>query len=237
MPQLSSHPVICATSVSFSFGEGIARQKVLANVSFKMMEHQIIVISGPSGSGKTTLLTLIGGLRSLRHGSLVVLEREANGATAGELLQLRRNIGFIFQGHNLLSFLTVRQNVALALELIDDRPRSNDDLRVAEIIDSVGLSHKIDSFPEDLSGGQKQRVAIARALINCPRLILADEPTASLDSKSAKEVVNLLKTLAVEHGTAVLLVTHDQKLFDIADRVMQLEDGQLQEEARLCFEH
>lgn len=223
--------VISAKNVSYSFGEGIARQKVLDNISFAMKEHEIVLLSGPSGSGKTTLLNLVGGLRSMKHGSLVVLGKETCGANALGLLSLRRDIGFIFQAHNLLSFLTVRDNVALALELNTAR-HPNDNARVEQTIESVGLAHKIDSYPEDLSGGQKQRVAIARALINQPRLILADEPTASLDSKSAKEVTGLLRALAVEQGTAVLLVTHDHKLFEIADRLMELSEGHLVEETR-----
>lgn len=209
------------------FGEGTLRKAVLSDINLQIREGEIVILTGPSGSGKTTLLTLIGGLRSACEGNLEVLGNQLVGADIGQLVNLRRQIGFVFQAHNLLKFLSVGQNVAMSAELKDRLSDSEVRRRVSEVVSAVGLADHTNKFPDQLSGGQKQRVAIARALVNEPRLILADEPTAALDSKSGRDVVNLLNDLAKRKGSTILLVTHDNRILDIADRIVRMEDGVL----------
>jgi putative ABC transport system ATP-binding protein len=188
---------------------------------------EIVIMTGPSGSGKTTLLTLMGGLRSTQEGSLQVLGQELRNAPKQTMVQLRRNIGYIFQSHNLLSFLTAHQNVRLSLELHKAMLDRGLDRKATDILERVGLGHRLDYYPDSLSGGQKQRVAIARALVTHPKIILADEPTAALDKQSGRDVVEIMHQLAKAQGCAILLVTHDHRILDIADRTLHLEDGRL----------
>jgi putative ABC transport system ATP-binding protein len=220
-------PTISARDIDFSFGEGELRKQILFRVSFDIQPGEIILLTGPSGSGKTTLLTLIGGLRAMQSGSLKLFGREMSGMSQREFVDVRRRIGFIFQQHNLLGFLSARQNVMMSLQL-NSKILPSDRSRIAmDMLGLVGLSDRVDYEPARLSGGQKQRVAIARALVNRPELILADEPTAALDSVNGREVVNLLKRLAREQGCPVLMVTHDPRVLDVADRVLSMEDGRL----------
>jgi putative ABC transport system ATP-binding protein len=213
--------------VNHYFGEGSLRKQILFEVSDEIESGQIVIITGPSGSGKTTLITLIGALRSTQEGSLQVLGRELRGASARELNEVRKEIGFIFQAHNLLASLTACQNVEMSA-LIDPKiSRAEAARRSREILEQVGLAHRVDHYPSQLSGGEKQRVAIARALVRAPRIILADEPTASLDKKSGRDVVDLMHDLAKRQGVTVLLVTHDNRILDVADRIIHLEDGRL----------
>jgi putative ABC transport system ATP-binding protein len=184
-------------------------------------------MTGPSGSGKTTLLTLVGGLRSVQFGSLQVLGQELYGATAKQLTQARRHHGYIFQAHNLHGSLTALENVRMGLELHPNFSISEMQARSAAMLEQVGLGDRLNYYPDDLSGGQKQRVAIARALVSHPKIVLADEPTAALDSKSGRDVVNLMQALAKEQGCTILLVTHDNRILDIADRIVDMEDGRL----------
>lgn len=210
-----------------AFGEGTLRRPVLRNLSLSVEPGEIVLLTGPSGSGKTTLLTLIGALRAIQEGSCTVLGQELNGATEAERVRLRQRIGFIFQHHNLLGFLSAAQNVAMALELdtsLDDAERHR---RATAILEAVGLADYIDARPSRLSGGQRQRVAVARALVHGPGLILADEPTAALDRQSGQEVVRLMRDLAKRDGMPILLVTHDPRILDIADRVIAMEDGRI----------
>lgn len=211
----------------YAFGEGTLRRPVLRNLSLSVEPGEIVLLTGPSGSGKTTLLTLIGALRAIQEGSCTVLGQELNGATEAARVQLRRRIGFIFQHHNLLGFLSAAQNVAMALELdtaLDDAERHR---KAAAILEAVGLAEYVDARPSRLSGGQRQRVAVARALVHEPGLILADEPTAALDRQSGQEVVHLMRDLAKRDGMPILLVTHDPRILDIADRVIAMEDGRI----------
>lgn len=227
-PTNGSIPVIHARGVQFAFGTGELRKQILFDIDLEIMPGEIVLLTGPSGSGKTTLLTLLGALRQVDDGELSVLGRELHKATATELVNVRREIGFIFQQHNLLEFLTARQNVELLFQLqplVDDREVRR---RCEEMLTSVGLGDRLDYHPSKLSGGQKQRVAIARALAPGPKLILADEPTAALDSQSGREVVSLLHNLAREGGCPVLMVTHDNRVLDIADRIVNIEDGRIQ---------
>jgi putative ABC transport system ATP-binding protein len=200
---------------------------MLFGIDLSIDPGEIVIMTGPSGSGKTTLLTLMGALRSAQEGSLKVLGHELRNATPSSLLSVRRSIGYIFQAHNLIDSLTALENVEMSLDLLDLGSRERR-ARAVEAMAAVGLSDRMHHHPDQMSGGQKQRVAIARALAPKPRLILADEPTASLDKQSGREVVDLMNRLAREKGTSVLLVTHDNRILDIADRIVNLEDGRLQ---------
>lgn len=220
-------PVISIRNLDHYFGQGSLRKQVLFNINLEIQPGEIILLTGPSGSGKTTLLTLVGGLRSPEFGSLQVLKRELCGASTQELVRSRRDNGYIFQGHNLHGSLTALQNVRMALELHKDITPEQIQDRSAVILEQVGLGNYLDYYPDQLSGGQKQRVAIARALVSHPPLVLADEPTAALDSQSGRDVVNLMHKLAKEQGSTILMVTHDHRILDIADRIVQMEDGKL----------
>jgi len=213
--------------LSHYYGSGSLRKQILFDLDLHIDKGQIVILSGPSGCGKTTLLTLIGGLRSVQQGSLKVLGEELRGSSKGKLQKLRRQIGFIFQAHNLVTFLSAHQNVRMSLELHSEWLRQGADQRAEEILAQVGLADRQHYYPEQLSGGQKQRVAIARALAARPRLILADEPTAALDKQSGREVVDLMRKLSREQETTVLLVTHDPRILDIADQIVEMEDGRL----------
>ncbi len=219
--------IITAQNLSHSFGEGRLQKQVLFEIDLKIQMGEIAILTGPSGSGKTTLLTLLGGLRAAQSGSLQILNQEILGASKQALGKLRRNIGYIFQAHNLLSFLTAKQNVRMALELHGHFLEQDMDAIAAEMLTAVGLGERIDYYPEELSGGQRQRVAIARALASHPKIVLADEPTAALDKKSGRDVVELMQQLAKEQGCTILLVTHDNRILDIADRIIYMEDGRL----------
>jgi putative ABC transport system ATP-binding protein len=213
--------------LDYYFGKNLLRKQILFDINLKIEPQEIVLLTGPSGAGKTTLLTLTGGLRSVRSGSLQVLGQELAFVKQSSLLEVRRHIGYIFQGHNLLEFLTARQNVQMPLEL--NKKISHQDARskAEAMLALVQLGDYLNFYPQQLSGGQKQRVAIARALVNNPKLILADEPTASLDSKTGREVIQLMQKMAKERGTAILMVTHDNRILDIADRIVQMEDGRL----------
>ena len=225
--QLLNQAVISAKHLNHYFGEGDLRKQALYDINLDIHAGEIIIMTGPSGSGKTTLLTLMGGLRSAQEGSLTILGQELNGATKQQLTELRRNIGYIFQAHNLMTFLTAKQNVRMALELHNEYLDRDMDGMASEILNTVGLGHRVDYYADSLSGGQKQRVAIARALISRPKIVLADEPTAALDKKSGRDVVELMQKLAKEQRCTILLVTHDNRILDIADRIVYMEDGRL----------
>lgn len=213
--------------LSHYYGSGTLRKQILFDLNLHLEEGKIVILSGPSGCGKTTLLTLMGGLRSVQQGSLKVMGCQLKGASSHTLRRLRQGIGFIFQAHNLMTFLTAHQNVRMSLELHSQWLRQGADARASEILSEVGLADRIHYLPDQLSGGQKQRVAIARALAARPRLILADEPTAALDKQSGREVVDLMRRLSREQGTTVLLVTHDPRILDVADVIVEMEDGRL----------
>jgi putative ABC transport system ATP-binding protein len=185
-------PVISIQNVNHYYGAGTLRHQILFDVCADIFSGEIVIITGPSGSGKTTLLTLVGALRSVEEGSLKVLDHELRGAGNQEMVGIRENIGFIFQAHNLLEALTACQNVQMALgidsSLSDDEART----RSENALQSVGLGKYLEAHPSKLSGGQRQRVAIARALVRHPKIILADEPTAALDRKTGREVVELI---------------------------------------------
>ncbi|MGV2827348.1 DevA family ABC transporter ATP-binding protein [Myxosarcina sp. GI1(2024)] len=225
--------VITIRHLDHAFGKGELRKPVLFDVNLDIFAGEIVIMTGPSGSGKTTLLTLIGGLRSVQSGSVKVLGRELYGAGKNELVEVRHQIGFIFQSHNLLSCLTVEQNVRMSLRLHRDIAFERRSVMTQDILEAVGLEDKLNFYPGNLSGGQQQRVAIARALVSQPQLVLADEPTAALDSKSGRNVVEIMQQLAKERGCTILLVTHDNRILDIADRIIHMEDGRLARDTAL----
>ena len=225
--ELSTNPVISIKNLDHYFGKGELKKQVLYDINLELERGEIVILTGHSGSGKTTLLTLAGGLRSSQSGSLKILGQETLGANNQQLTQQRKQIGYIFQAHNLLAFLTAKDNVKMSLELHNKYLQDDPDALAISMLKSVGLGERINYYPENLSGGQKQRVAIARALVSHPAIVLADEPTAALDSQSGRDVVNLMQKLAREQGSTILLVTHDNRILDIADRIIHLEDGRL----------
>lgn len=220
-------PVIYIHNLDHYFGKRSLRKQVLFNINLAIQQGEIVILTGPSGSGKTTLLSLIGGLRSVQQGSLKVLNCQLFRASNQKMLKLRRQLGYIFQRHNLVPFLTACQNVQMSLELHQPISRQEVRCRAEAILETVGLRNRIDYYPDQLSEGQKQRVAIARALVTQPRIVLADEPTASLDKNSGRAIVEMMQQLAKQQGCSILLVTHDNRILDIADRLVHMEDGML----------
>ena len=219
-------------ALSHWYGKGSTRRQVLQGVDLQISAGEVVLLTGPSGCGKTTLLTLIGALRKVQEGDVEVFGQQLLGAARGQRQRLRRRIGMIFQGHNLLRCLTAEQNVQMGADLLPNlgyRARRD---QAREWLRSVGLEDELGKLPHDLSGGQKQRVAIARALAAKPQLLLADEPTAALDSGTGREVVELLKRLAREQSCSVLMVTHDPRILDVADRLVRMEDGRLYQTIR-----
>jgi putative ABC transport system ATP-binding protein len=219
-------PVIEIRNLNHHFGIGALRKQVLFDISLDIYPGEIVILTGPSGSGKTTLLTLCGALRSIEDGDVRILGHQLHGAPPADLVRIRQNIGFIFQAHNLIGALTATQNVQMSLGL-HNLTAAESKRRAVAMLGSVGLADRVGYAPDKLSGGQKQRVAIARALVRDPKIILADEPTAALDKKSGREVVDLLQNLAKAQGCTILLVTHDNRILDVADRIVTLEDGRL----------
>ncbi len=221
--------LVAARDVHHAFGEGELRREVLHGISCEIRAREIVLITGPSGSGKTTFLTLIGALRGLQTGSIRLLGQELRDAGPDALVDARRAVGFIFQQHNLLPAFTACENVQLPLAVDPALSAAECRSRALGLLDAVGLAAHAHKRPAQLSGGQRQRVAIARALVRRPRVILADEPTASLDRAAGREAVELLQRLAREEDCALILVTHDQRILRIAGRLLHLEDGTLVE--------
>jgi putative ABC transport system ATP-binding protein len=219
-------PAVNVERLDHHYGEGAARNQVLFDNCITIPPGQLVVMTGPSGAGKTTLLTLIGALRSVQEGRIEVLGRDLSCLAARDLVAVRREIGFIFQMHNLFDALTAFENVKMAMQL------GRDSLQVGrghciELLEQLGLGHRIDYKPRLLSGGERQRVAIARALVNRPRLVLADEPTAALDKDATRIVIDLLKQSTVDYDAAVIMVTHDFRVIECADRLVHMVDGRI----------
>ncbi|QPH52654.1 ATP-binding cassette domain-containing protein [Pontivivens ytuae] len=210
------------------FGAGDARKQAIFDVNVSIARGSLTILMGPSGSGKTTVLTLMGCLRDVQDGSVSLLGSELNGAGEKQQVQLRRRLGFIFQAHNLHDSLTARQNVLMGLQVhgrARDQALENEAAR--HVLELVGLGDRVDYLPANLSGGQKQRVAVARALVGNPEIVFADEPTAALDKESGRNVVEMLKALGRERGTTTVMVTHDNRILELADRIITLEDGRI----------
>ena len=218
---------VVINSLCHSYGKGLMRREILQSLTMKIKVGEVVLLTGPSGCGKTTLLTLIGTLRKVERGDLYVFNEQLRGASRGTRQLIRRKIGMIFQGHNLLRCLTAEQNVQMGSDLLQGFSYHARRNQAREWLRAVGLDDQMQKLPHDLSGGQKQRVAIARALAARPKLLLADEPTSALDSVTGREIVDLLKKLALEQSCSVLMVTHDPRILDIADRVLKMEDGRL----------
>ena len=223
----SSAPVL-VEGLSHDYGHGSLRRRVLHDVEIRIEPGEIVILTGPSGSGKTTLLTLMGALRAGQQGRLEVLGESLMVASPRRQLRVRQRIGYVFQQDNLLEALNARQNVQMALALCRRLPRRESARWAEQAMAQVGLAGFAEARPAELSGGQRQRVGIARALVHGPELILADEPTASLDRESGRDAVDLMQRLAREQGVTVVLVTHDHRILDVADRVLHLEDGRVQ---------
>ena len=220
---------ISVRNVTKEFVEGPNRVQVLHSVDFDVEQGEVVLLMGPSGSGKTTLLSIMGCILRATSGSVQVAGREVATLSERELPAIRlENIGFIFQGFNLFPTLTVGENVELALDLKGVRGSKARE-EAGWLLDQVELAAKRDSFPSDLSGGQKQRVAIARALSGSPSVILADEPTAALDSQSGRNVMEMMHELAHKHGRGVVVVTHDSRVLEFGDRIVHMEDGRIAE--------
>ncbi|WP_068377313.1 ATP-binding cassette domain-containing protein [Paraglaciecola hydrolytica] len=224
---MSSDISISVKNLDFFFGSGELKKQILFDISTDIRAGEIVIVTGPSGSGKTTLLTIVSALRSVNTGSVQIFGKELCGAKSKDLEQVRKNIGFIFQQHNLIAALTALQNVVLGIRISGKYKGSQIEQRAIEYLHLVGLGERIHYLPEQLSGGQKQRVAIARAMAAEPKILMADEPTASLDKQSGRDVVDQMKSMAKEQGSTILLVTHDNRILDVADRIIYLEDGQI----------
>lgn len=227
MEILQKQAIITAKNLNHYYGKGALQKQVLFDINLEIQAGEIVIMTGPSGSGKTTLLSLIGGLRSVQNGSLKVFEQELSGTSKNQMLEARRLIGYIFQANNLLKSLNAKENVQMSAALEANISAKTAHAKSLAMLAAVGLAERVNYYPENLSGGQKQRVAIARALVSHPQLVLADEPTAALDSKSGRDVVNLMQKLAKEQGCTILIVTHDNRILDIADRIIHMEDGHL----------
>jgi putative ABC transport system ATP-binding protein len=217
---------VVVTQAWKTFGSGSEAVHALRGVDFRAEAGEIVMLSGPSGSGKTTLLSLIGCILSPTRGSVALLDTVVSELPEKALAPIRlSHVGFVFQSHNLIAALTAAENVALMLELRDLPARGARDL-----LDHVGMSHRADTMVSALSGGERQRVAIARAVAGSPPVLLADEPTASLDAKNGTIVCEILRRLAKEQGHAVIVVTHDPRVFHLADRRIEIEDGSVKEQ-------
>ncbi len=230
--QLVVEPIQNKSAVSIQglshwFGSGGMRRQVLESISLEIERGEVVLLTGPSGCGKTTLLTLIGALRKIQKGDLFLFGHQLRGSSRDLRQKLRRKVGMIFQGHNLLRCLTAEQNVQMGADLLKDLSYKGRRNQARQWLRAVGLEEQNRFLPHDLSGGQKQRVAIARALAANPHLLLADEPTAALDGATGREIVDLMKRLAREQSCAVLIVTHDPRILDVADRLLEMEDGRL----------
>lgn len=232
-------PPVVTRGLNHWFGEGEARKQAIFDVSLSIEAGRLTVLVGPSGSGKTTLLTLIGCLRNVQDGSVRLLGEELYGAPEDSLVQARKKLGFIFQAHNLHESLTAMQNVRVGLEvhrLPAGRRRGELDRAAAHLLGLLGLAERLHYLPKNLSGGQKQRVAIARALVGNPEIVFADEPTAALDKDSGANVVRLLKQLGRHRGTTTVMVTHDNRILDMADRIITLEEGRIVDDRVVRYE-
>ncbi|NJO22485.1 MAG: ABC transporter ATP-binding protein [Sphingomonadales bacterium] len=229
---MKSQPVLQATDIVKDLGHGAGKVRALKGVSLTVGPGQLTLLMGPSGSGKTTLLSILGCILTPTSGSLTLGGEKADGLDPEELAELRRrHIGFVFQTYNLFPTLTAEENVRLALDVRGNGRRSATHM-ARTALTSVGLGHKLRSYPRNMSGGEQQRVAIARALAGAPSLILADEPTAALDSENGQAVMVLLADIAKRENRAVLAVTHDPRTLPYADRIVRIEDGVIVGEKR-----
>jgi putative ABC transport system ATP-binding protein len=222
-----ANPMVSCQGVTKEFGTGDTRTAALRGVDLALYAGQLSLVVGPSGCGKTTLISIIAGLLDPTAGKVTVLGSELSQLGGRSLVKFRaRNIGFVFQQYNLLPALTAAENAAVPL-IIAGVPRAQAIARAQESLSAVGLAHRTKAFPSQLSSGQQQRVAIARALINEPRLLVCDEPTAALDAQAGHTVMELISQVAVQPGRAVIVVTHDNRVFEFGDRIVEMSDGRI----------
>jgi len=223
----AARPAVVCRAVTKEFGRGDTRTVALRGVDLEVRPGQMTLLVGPSGCGKTTLISIIAGLLQPTGGAVEVLGRDLARMPGGALVRFRRqNIGFVFQQYNLLPALSAAENAAVPL-MIAGLPRSDAVRRAGAVLEAVGLGGRGHSLPAELSGGQEQRVAIARALVHEPRLLVCDEPTAALDAQSGQTVMELLRRVAVQPDRAVIVVTHDSRVFDFGDRIAHMNDGRV----------
>lgn len=227
-----SNIVISIMNLHHSYREGDGMMEVLHGVNLEFKRGEIAIIMGPSGSGKSTLLKLIGAQLTIQSGEIFIDGEDLHGASPAMLRKIRRTIGFIFQSHHLIDSISVTQNVQLPLAFDKNHGGESSKHQAIEALKTVGIEDQAKKKPPHLSGGQKQRVAIARALIRKPSIVLADEPTAALDEKNGREVVDLIKKMSRELGVSVILVTHDNRILDIADRIIHMTDGRIIDDVR-----
>ena len=228
----TSKPPIVVHGLNHWFGTGEGRKQAIFDVSMEVTKGSLTVLMGPSGSGKTTVLTLMGCLRDVQDGSVSLLGTELNGASEAQQVSLRQRLGFIFQAHNLHESLTAEQNVLMGLQVHGRHDPTRQKAAARHMLRLVGLEDRVTYLPGNLSGGQKQRVAVARALVSNPAIIFADEPTAALDKESGANVVRMLKELGRQRGTTTVMVTHDNRILDMADRIVTLEEGRIVSDER-----
>lgn len=222
-----SAPVISISRLDHFFGSGEARKQAIFDINLELEAGKLTVLMGPSGSGKTTLLTLMGCLRDVQSGSVLLMGEELREASEAQLVSQRRRLGFIFQAHNLHESLTATQNVLMGLQVHGKGNPAQQRAAARHMLGLVGLSDRLDYLPGNLSGGQKQRVAVARALVSNPEVVFADEPTAALDKESGHTVVKMLKTLGEQRGTTTVMVTHDNRILQMADRIVTMDEGRI----------
>lgn len=222
---MTDAPPIIVAGLNHWFGTAEARKQAIFDVTMTVRRGSLTVLMGPSGSGKTTLLTLMGCLRDVQDGSVRLLGHELRGVGRATNEALRRRLGFIFQAHNLHASLTALQNVLMGVQVHGPVDPTEQSRAARHVLTLVGLADRMDYLPANLSGGQKQRVAVARALVGNPDVIFADEPTAALDRDSGANVVTMLKRLGQARGTTTVMVTHDNRILEMADRIVTLQDG------------
>jgi putative ABC transport system ATP-binding protein len=225
-------PIVSLRAVTKTYAEGASAVVALRGIDLEVNAGELVLLMGPSGSGKTTLLSIMGCILRATSGSVQIAGREVSGLSEKELPRLRlKHIGFVFQGFNLFPTLTAAENVELMLDLKGIRGAAARQ-RAGELLEQVGVGDRSNGFPSDLSGGQKQRVAIARALAGDPQILLADEPTAALDSQIGRSVLAMMRELAHARDRAVVIVTHDPRLLEFADRIVTMEDGLITSSSR-----
>jgi putative ABC transport system ATP-binding protein len=227
----SDQPIV-VSNLNFWFGEGDSRKQIVYDINMSVARGSLTALVGASGSGKTTLLTLIGCLRKVQEGSISLLGHELFGASEQKLQQYRKRLGFIFQAHNLHESLTAMQNVRLGIEVHGTNAMHNWEDAASHVLSLLGLGDHLDYLPSRLSGGQKQRVAVARALVGNPDIIMADEPTAALDKEAGIQTIKILKQLGRERGTTTLLVTHDNRILELTDRIITIDEGRIVESSK-----
>ena len=217
--------ILEVTNLCKTYGKGDTMVKALDNVSFSVEKGEFVAIIGPSGSGKSTLLHILGGVDVPTNGSVVINQTDISNLDETALaIFRRRQIGLIYQFYNLIPILTVQENLTLPLLLDGRKP---DEKQISTLVKRLGLEHRLDHLPNQLSGGQQQRVSIGRALVNNPALMLADEPTGNLDSENSKEIISLLRQFNKDFNQTVIIITHDEKIANSADRVITIEDGKI----------